>query len=169
MRRIGRAGVGLQSALCLASVARVECESGRRLIWEVSPDAHKTSRVPYWDGASSERARSNLDTTGVSVTDGNIELQGDRQSRRRVPGQSCHSDGFGPTGGSWVGEGGAGKCGAFRVWRRWDERGRARTSWCCACWRWADRLSCSPKKAVVYPAVARGEGFPSASGQVESK
>lgn len=78
-----------------------------------------------------------------------------------MPGQSCHCDGLGPTGGSWVGEGGAGKCGAFRVWRRWDELGAL------LAWRWADRLSCSPKLVVCPAKMLRAIGFPSASEQKE--
>lgn len=85
---------------------------------------------------------SDLDTTGVSDTF--WEYRAAERSTESPPcaGQSCHCDGLGPTGGSWVGEGGTGKCGAFRVWRRWDELAAV------LAWRWADRLSRSPKESV---------------------
>lgn len=135
MRRIGRAGVGLQSALCLASCSSrvalddlVKGSTAGRSQQQMHTHTHKRRRdALLLLGRRVERARSSLDnTTGVSVTDGNIELQRDRQSRRCVPGQSCHCDGLGPTGGSWVGEGGAGKCGAFRVWKAMGRTGTGR-------------------------------------------
>lgn len=127
MRRIGRASVGLQSALCLASSARVENRVGSTIDLR-SHQMHTRPRGCPIGSARRASERGATCTRQVSPSPMGISsCRGIDRVVARVPGQSCHSDGFGPTGGSWVGEGGAGKCGAFRVWRRWDERGRART------------------------------------------